>query len=138
MININDDEFILMTETAYSEETGLPLRQETRTPTGLLHAPPNGDPSVVRFVDGQPRTMIWHERGVEHRENGPSSVTLRPRSCQVMTEMFHIYGEPRPSDAGPFLVRYRENGEVWRCEDADGHVYESIEVAIGPEGLDCG
>lgn len=136
VINIGDDEFVLVTETAYSEETGLPRRQETRTPTGLLHAPPNGDPSVVRYIDGQPSTMIWHEQGVEHRTDGPSRVTLHPGATSVMTETFNVRGSPRPTSEGPFRIRYKENGDVWQAEDADGIVIPHGDRNTGLEDLE--
>lgn len=136
VINIGDDEFVLVTETAYSEETGLPRRQETRTPAGLLHAPPNGDPSIVRYIDGKLSTMIWHEHGVEHRTDGPSRVTLHPGATNVMTETFNVRGAPRPSSEGPFRIRYRKNGDVWQVEDADGIVRPKGDWKTGLEGLE--
>lgn len=131
MINIGDDEFVLITETAYCEDSGLPRRQETRTPTGLLQVPPSGEPSVIRYVDGKPSTLIWHEQGVEHREEGPSRVTLRPETGNVMTETFKVHGLPRPPSEGPFRIRYKENGEVWQVEHAEAHPF----LGDGPGSL---
>lgn len=134
--NISDDEFKLITETVYCEETGLPRRQETRTPTGLLQAPPNGAPSVIRYIDGQPSTLIWHELDLEHRLDGPSRVTLHPGSNDVMTETFSVYGAPRPNSEGPFRIRYREDGEVWQAEDADGALVFIDDHKAGLGGLE--
>mmetsp|Transcript_29082 Transcript_29082/g.55931 ORF Transcript_29082/g.55931 Transcript_29082/m.55931 type:complete len:129 (+) Transcript_29082:569-955(+) len=94
----------------------------TTTLDDLLHAGPFDDePSLASYdKDGNLMNFTWHEAGVEHRENGPSTIVFHRGTDLPATEAFRIRGKPREN--GPYIVRRRRDGSVWKIESADGSV----------------
>ena len=105
-----------LTETAYDQETGVPIWQTT-TFNGKRHAPPDGTPSYVVFDEqGRPKQLTWHAFDIEHRTNGPSTILLDPETNVHRVESYYVQGQPRDPTVGPYRVCRYEDGEIWKEE----------------------
>ena len=119
-----------VTKTEYDAETGFPIKQMTRL-HGKLQSPPDGSPSVIRFVGGRPATFEWHDQNLDHRVDGPASVRVDPVSGKTLLEVFQIQGQPRSPEDGAFRIWYDSEGNVERkifAEDEDYVPVETIEL----------
>ena len=102
-----------VTETKYNKKTGLPISRRTHL-NGLLHAPPNDEPSEIIYDQlGRPKYIRWHAEDRPHRVNAPAKVDLNPENGQHWVECFFLEGEPLNPRLGPYrIVRHPETGEV--------------------------
>lgn len=93
---------------------GTPRHQLTRL-NNLKQAMPHGDASEISYdTNGIPSRKIWHEADLEHRVGAPARVVFHGGMDLPMTESYKINGQPISADAGPWRVRWNEDGTLWR------------------------
>lgn len=116
---MDEGETVYTTETVYSEETGLPVRQLTRL-DGTLQSPPDDTPAQVLFDDfGRVREMVWWDQGKEHRDpkKGPAIIKVDPDSGVHTVERYKVKGRTSRSVSEPaFICRMPETGEITRLK----------------------
>lgn len=108
------DEQVFITKTHV--RSGGHIYKET-TLDRLLHAGPLDEPSAATYdPDGNPISHSWHAFGEEHRANGPSSIVFHKGTNIPMTEAYMREGRPRPAEEGPYIVRWNQDGTLWKEE----------------------
>lgn len=119
VIYADEGETVYTTETVYSDETGLPLRQLTWL-DGELQSPPDDTPAQILFDEsGRVREMVWWDQGKEHRDpkKGPAIIEVDPDSGTHTMERYKVAGKTSRSTSEPaFICRNRENGEITRLK----------------------
>jgi hypothetical protein len=111
-----EEEFLLIRERDLS--TRELLSEITRHPRdGVLHGGLY-DPAVVRYIGEKPYHFEYWFRGLESRQDGPSTYTVDPETDVVVFEQWKRMGElHRPKSEGYAIIhRDRITGKVTHGE----------------------
>lgn len=135
MIFADKGETIYTTETVYSDETGLPVRQLTWLGS-VLQSPPDDTPAQVLFDDfGRVHEMVWWHKGEEHRDpkKGPAVIKLNPDNGIHILERYELAGKISRSSTEPALIcRDRTTGKVTLVE----YYLDGVRLSQSPSGVD--